>query len=198
VVLSQRERYIATATVVVVTVMAVNFLFISPLLAKRAELDTKVTNAHVDRDDAKAVLARRPRDARRWADMAAVLKRGAPESESQLVNSVSSWAQESGMALSSVKPDRPVPEKEFSRITVHLTGTGSMAQVSFFLWRAQTASIPVRVNDLTIAPRKEAVDDFAVTLNLSTIFLTGDVDKLPRPAATAAAANTTNPREAAK
>jgi hypothetical protein len=173
--MTKRERYIATAAGGLVALVLVNGVFVSPLLARKDDLDTKLTSARADLSDAEDLLDKRPRQAKRWStEMAPALKRTGPDAESQIINSISNWAKEAGMTVLSVKPDRPLPEKEFARTTVHLTGSGTMSQIGYFLYRVQMSQIPVRVNDLTLGTRKEATDDLAVSLNLSTILFTAD------------------------
>ncbi len=191
-VLTQRERYIAIGAGGLVALVLVNVVFVSPLLARKDDLDAKLKGAHSDLSEAEYLTERSPRLAKRWStEIGPTLKRTGPDAESQIVNSISNWAKEAGVTLSGVKPDRPSSDKEFpdfSRITVHLTGSGTMAQVGYFLYRVQMSQIPVRVNDLTIGTRKEATDDLAVSLNLSTILFTADADKTaPRAAALPAA-----------
>ena len=52
-----------------------------------------------------------------------------------------------------------------------------MSQVGRFLYRIQTATVPVRITDLTINSRKEGTDDLAVQLGIATIYLPPDTDK---------------------
>ena len=62
---------------------------------------------------------------------------------------------------------------------VQAAGTGSMNAVSRFLWRVETAGIPLRVKEMQLGSRKEGADDLTVQLRLSTIYAPG-----ARPAAT--------------
>ena len=75
------------------------------------------------------------------------------------------------MTLSSLKPERTEKEKDFFKITFRATGGGSMAQVGRFLWRIETAQVPVRVTDVTITSRKPGTDDLAVQLGIATSYL---------------------------
>jgi hypothetical protein len=109
----------------------------------------------------------------RWREMiAAGMKPEVTESESQALRSLYDWAQSSGVSLQSLQPDRlerPLKQKEFRQVNLRASGTGSMNAVSRFLWRVQTASIPMRVTSLDMNSRKEGVDDLSVTLTVSTL-----------------------------
>jgi hypothetical protein len=111
------------------------------------------------------------------------------------------WSQESGFNLSSMKSERPETEKQFQKILVRATGTGSLSQVARLLFRIQTANIPARVVDVQVTSRKEGTDDLALTLGVSTLALapspagsTGSASQAPstgRPAPRSASMPTT-------
>ena len=48
--------------------------------------------------------------------------------ESQILNSVREWAQDAGMALPNITPER-TKEKDFGKIVVRASGTGGISQV---------------------------------------------------------------------
>jgi hypothetical protein len=104
------------------------------------------------------------------------------------LNSTREWAQDAGMTLSSLKPERS-PEKvgEFYRISFRATGTGQMSQIARFLYHVQTTSLPVRVTELSLTSRKEGADDITVSLAVSTIYLAPESDKSKSSNATASA-----------
>ncbi len=61
-----------------------------------------------------------------------------------------------------------------------------MRAASRLLWSLETASIPVRVTEMHITPRKEGTDDLSVQLSISTLCLLPDTDKQSRTVASAA------------
>ena len=166
---SKRERFIGIATAAVVGVLALDRLAVTPLLAQRAQLEL---------DRANRVFSTSRLASRKWKELSGTsLKTDASEAESQILNSVREWAQDAGIALSSIKPERAEKEKDWDKITFRATGTGSMNQVARFLWRLRTATMPVRITDLQIGSRKEGTDDLSLQLGISTIFLPPDANK---------------------
>ena len=105
------------------------------------------------------------------------LLKDASAAEIQVQHSLQDWAHEAEMPLSSVKTERTEKEKDFYRVTIHATGNGTMSQIGHFLWRIQTAAVPVRVTDLQINTRKEGADDLSISLSVSTIALIPDSEK---------------------
>jgi hypothetical protein len=170
-VLSRRERYIGIFTGAFLGALALYQFVVEPLNDTRANLDSQLAIQ-------QRVLTRdlqRIRDShqlgRKWMELAASgIKPNQSEAESQLVHSVTDWAQDAGVALPSQKPERPEREHDFYRLTLRATGTGTMAQISRFLWRIQTATIPARITDLQLSSRKEGTDDLQIVLGISTIY----------------------------
>jgi Tfp pilus assembly protein PilO len=178
VVLSKRERYVATVTILAVLILGLDQFFIDPLLKRKEMLDSRIATAQEQLDRASRLFTTSRAANRKWSEMThGGLRHDASEAESLVLHSVRDWAQDAGMSLSSVKPERTEKEKEFYRITIRATGTGGMAQVGQFLWRIKTASVPVRITDLSINSRKEGTDDLAVQLGISTIYLAPETDK---------------------
>jgi hypothetical protein len=184
---------IALATMGAVGVLALDRLVLSPLMAASDALDVQLNKYRQDLADGQGKLASRQHRTRRWAEMlnSGLRRKDASEAESQLLNNIRDWAQEAGMTLLSVKPERSEREKGFSKSTFRVTGSGGMEQISRFLWHIQTAGMPARIADLQMTTRKEATDDLSLQLGISTIYLLPDSEK-EQPASGAGSAR---PRE---
>ena len=186
-VLSKRERYVAIFAVTGLLILGMDWLVVEPLLALKMQLDVQIENKRKELDHAQRVLETSEHLSTMWADMLRGMGKDESEAESQVVHNVHDWAQDAGMTLSSVKRERAAEkEKDFSKITIRAAGSGGMSQIGRFLWRIKTASVPVRITDLQISSHKEGLDDLAVSLGVSTIFLTADADKAGKPAPQAA------------
>jgi len=169
-VLSRRERYIGIFTGAFLGALALYQFVVEPLNETRTDLDAQIAiQQRVLTRDTQRIRDSRQLN-RRWTDLAADVKTNQSEAESQLVHSVTDWAQDAGIALPSQKPERPEREHDFNRLTLRATATGNMAQISRFLWRIQTATIPARITDLQLSSRKEGTDDLQVVLGISTIY----------------------------
>src|SRR5205814_9365061 len=101
---------------------------------------------------------------------------------------VREWAQASGINLPTVTPQRPATEKHFSKLTLRASGTSSMSQLGKFLYRIQTAQVPVAVNEIQVATRKDGTDDLKVDLAIETIYLTPEAARAAGAAPTPAPA----------
>jgi hypothetical protein len=186
VVLSKRERYIAVLSVSALAILALDRLALEPLMAQKQALEGRIAAARLQIAQDTRLLATSRRLNTKWANMLkAGLRKDASEAESQVLHNVRDWAQDAQISLSSVKPERTEKEKDFYKITLRATGTGSMSQIGRFLWRIQTAPVPARITDLQINSRKEGTDDLSLTLGVSTIYLAPESEKPAKPIAAA-------------
>jgi len=189
VVLTKRERYTAILTGIVLGALVLYWVAIGPLLDQKTELDAKINDVQEQLDHAKRLFDTSRAASRKWEQLArGGLRRDESEAESQILNNIREWAQDARMALSSVKPERTEKEKEFVKTTFRATGAGGMGQVGRFLWRIQTAAVPVRVTDVTITTHKEGTDDLTVSIGVATIYQAPEAEKTPQQRATPAAA----------
>jgi hypothetical protein len=54
-----------------------------------------------------------------------------------------------------------------------------MRSIARLTWALETAQIPVRVNEMTITPRKEGTDDLQIQLSVSTLSTPEALEKQP-------------------
>ncbi|MFT3787652.1 MAG: type II secretion system protein GspM [Tepidisphaeraceae bacterium] len=170
--LSKREKMIAIGVGAMVGLYLLDSVFVSPLFERLA-----TANSHIDTDlkeqaRGKALFDNRLRAQRRWNEIAGdTLKTDASTAEGQLLNRVRDYATAARLDVASLKPDRAEKEKGFQRITIRANATGSMAQVSRFLYALREADFPLRVSDLRVSSRKDGTDDLAIEIGVSTIFV---------------------------
>lgn len=177
-ILSKRERYIVIGTVVVVGILALDRLFLTPLIERRQETNANIRLETEKMEKATALVTNRSRVSRKWTELSgSSLKIDGANAESQIIRAVNDWAQDSGLNVSSVKPERAEREKlkdketQFIKITFRANATGNMAAISKFMWRLQTSKVPIRVTDVSINTRRDGVDDLSLDLGISTIYL---------------------------
>ena len=111
----------------------------------------------------------------RWKEMlAGGLKQDAAETENALQHAVREWSQDANLALSTVRPERVVQKGRAPEVAIHLVGAGPMSAVARFLWRLQTAPLPVKVVEMHLSARREGTDDLSLQLRLSALYLPAD------------------------
>lgn len=189
--LSQRERNIAIVVGILIGLFLLDYVLVEPLLAARDERLTAIQTAEDDLHKGRDLIELRPRlDRRLGSNVRSGLTRDQSSAESQLLNNLRQWALDSDLSLPSLKPSGTAQtvlkqggkagekEKAFMKVNVRATGTGNLVQVTRFMYRIQSAAIPVRITDFSITSKKDGTDDLEVNLNISSIFLTADAGQL--------------------
>ena len=168
--LSPRERNIFIVVVVIVGVWLLDELAITPLLAEQSQLRDDSLNAAQKVEQAQHLFDVARVDQRKWAQMTQYgLRMDAAASESQMLHAIGDWARDAGLTLTGNKPDRAEPEKQFQKITFHVTSTGNMYAVNQFLWHVEQSTIPARIEEMTVLSRKEGTDDMSLSIAISTL-----------------------------
>jgi hypothetical protein len=180
VVISKRERYIAIGAVAAAVLLGLDSYVLTPYFDQRSAIASEREQTIRRLSEADSLFGRQRRLQGIWTDIQRGGLKGNPsQAESQALQAVLDWAKASGVELAALKPERTTQEGKFQVISFSVTGTGSMAAVSRLLWSLESATIPVRVNDMQITPRKEATDDLSVRLSVSTLCMPPDSDAKP-------------------
>ena len=181
--MSTRERSVATITGIIVGALVLYQFVIEPKLTQIEQLDTDIASAMSDMERADSVFNSSRSATKQLAKIAGSgLRRNDAEAESELLNSTRQWAQEAGLSGWGIKREGTVKERDFNKITFRAQGAGGIGQIARFLYKLQTANIPVRIVDMTINSRREGTDDLAIVLGVSTIYLAPESER-PAPRA---------------
>jgi len=181
--LSTRERYILIGAMGALGVLALDRLVVEPLLDLRDGAESARQAKAAELAHAQDLINQSAHLSPRWNQWTRTgLKSDPAQAESQAMHALRDWAQEAGVELTLLKPERPTDKKRLPSVEVQAAGTGNMQSVAGLLWRIQSASLPIRLSEVQIATRKEGVDDLMVTLKLSTVYKPADAQSTSRPA----------------
>src|SRR5438552_10781436 len=170
-VLSKRERFISIATAAVIGILLLDYLMVEPMLQQRKDLAAQILKHQEELHRAKQLIYNSRGMTGIWSELSrGQLLRNPSEAESQLAHSVDEWAHDAGLNLASSRATATAErENGFNKITVRATGNGGIAQIARFLWRVQTASIPVRATGPLVTRDKAGTDALTVPVAVSTI-----------------------------
>jgi hypothetical protein len=169
--MSKRERYAAIGAAAAVLLLALNYFIFMPYTDERNDLDSRSAGLYQKQDDANTLFDRQRRLTRVWNQMQKGLNVDSSTAESQAEQAVIDWADASGMTLTGLRPGKTAPENGFLAISFTATGTGSMPDIAHMLWSLESATIPVRISDMQLKPRKEGTDDLLATFTVSALCL---------------------------
>jgi hypothetical protein len=174
-VLSRREKTIAVAAGAALLLLVLDQWVLGPLVSQRDQAGNTVRALQRQVQKERSVMEKGRQAAQQWQGMlSAGLKSDPAEAESLGLHALRDRAEECGVALTLLKPERLTPADKKARmaeIVVQAAGTGKMEAIAKLLYRLQTAGSPVKVTELQINSRKEGVDDLTFQLRLSTVYL---------------------------
>lgn len=182
-VLSKRERYALIGALLALGALTLDRVVLGPWLTRRSARAAQTARFAADLVRARSQISHGRQSGPKWREMvAAGLKADPAEAESQVLHAIRDWAEESGLSLSLLKPDRLTEKSRLPGIAFQASGAGNMKGVTRLLWRIQTAAIPIKVTELQINARKEGADDLTFQFRLSTVYAAENRDSRLFPA----------------
>lgn len=184
-VLSKREKFIVICTAAVVGVFLVDRYALNPLLGMREETRTRKQQVTAQWDKGFGLLDRQELMEKRWRTYCEQgICEKASDTTSRVLHEVRNWSGQYGINLSSITPDR-VSSKEdenYQEITFLVSGTGNMNSIGHFLYQLEQTTLPLRLKDIQLSSRQEAVDDMSVQLRVSAIHFGNESEQGPESA----------------
>jgi hypothetical protein len=183
--MSSRERYISVAVLVAASAFAIDRLFLTPYLERRKALTEEIANRDRSLGEAQQVLGRERQLRLIIRGMGGSLRADASAVEGQLLHLLHEWEQQAGVGGASFQRVHALEAHGFTHLKFNISATGSMPAIAMLVYRVETAPIPLRVDDLHVAPKRDAGDELQVQLVISTLGRTGaggaPVEREPAP-----------------
>ena len=168
--LTKRERLIAIGVGAAVGLYLLDSVVIAPYAERLNALDRDTQAATSEMNDRNATFDRQHELNKVWTAMTrGGLQDDAGAAESQALKATLDWAGRAGVAVTALKPDRTTDEAPFQIISFHATAAGRTPALAELLWDIETATIPVRLTDLSVTPAKEGTDQLTVQFGVSTL-----------------------------
>jgi hypothetical protein len=176
--LTKRERNIAIALGATLLSLGIYYLAVQPYLDSLAQIDQDYQTQLRSWNDHLSLVNRRVELEKKWDE----IKRGGLSSDQSLAegqawNKVADWANAAGVQITSLKSDRNTDAAPFQIIGFHVIANGSIPTFAKLLNSFETATIPVRVDEIQITPRREGTDELQIRMSVSTLCLQPEAGK---------------------
>ena len=175
--LSKRERYIAIAVAAAVLIFLLDQFLLTPYTTLRTDVLNERDTVTKQLVDADRLFQQQREKTKTWKDLSNAIKSNRSLAESQAQQAILDWARVAGANVGSFKPERDITQNGLQVISFHVNCTGSNISLAKLLWSIETATIPIRVNDVQIVPRKEGSDDLNLQMGISTLALLTEAGK---------------------
>ena len=192
-VLSKREKYIAIGVGAALALFALDSVVLTPYFSKLEAIGKQRREIAVAQKQAADLRDKQRKLTPVWEEIRrGGMKASTSEAESQARRAILAWAQSSNAFITALNPDRTTAVGKFQVVSLNATANGGLPQMAHLLWSMETATIPVRLNEITITPRREGTDDLQIKFVVSTLCLPPDTatpqqQNRPSPAPAAAA-----------
>ena len=177
--LSKRERMIVLVTILSVGALVGDRFVRAPIASRLSELKSDRDQAVVEVEQAKLLFQQSEQVTRKMGGSGGLQNDAA--AESSVAKALDQWSGDTGLTLTSVKPDRMAGDKGVKEIVFVIAGKGSLESVAQFLYRAETAALPLKVKYLQLGSASETGDSMSLELRLSTLYV-ADEKSSPPPA----------------
>jgi len=170
---SKRERLIFIVTICFVIIVILYKLMLTPVLEAREEVLAEKQRLIREMEKASALFDQKDRVSKKWEEMInGGLNSDVSATESIVLNAMRTWAQDYGLTLSSIKPERDKDEgKVLQEIKFNVACSGTMSSVGQFLWHVENSTLPLRITEFQLGAREEDGKEMSLQLKLSALYL---------------------------
>ncbi len=170
-VLSKRERIILIVTALVVGALVVDKLIFGPVKIRLDDQEVHRQQLLAELNEAQSLFERQKLLAPRYKMMLSDGFRTDTDAESRILKALREWSTEAMLTLSSVKPERVASDQGLKEMTFVIAGKGTLHSVAQFLWRIETAALPIKVKSMQLGSASESGDSMSLQLRLSALYL---------------------------
>lgn len=155
----------------VLGLLALDRFVYSPWSDSRDELTTQINTAKEKYHSDTAILTANEKAQTTWKTMLANgLTADTSAAQEQIVKNIREWAQSAGLVPIAIKPDHATSDnKNYLKVTVRFTATGSTASIARMLFRTENSKLPVRVSEVQITSRREGTDDLQLMMTVTSL-----------------------------
>jgi hypothetical protein len=179
VVLSKREKNVAIGVASGVAALIAYFYVVAPIAEANQKVAQDTQRESQQLENNRRLFSRELALKKVWNELiAGGLKSEESDASGQASSALREWMQDAGISIISFKGEKSTVEGSFRVTSFHASGSGPMRSIARLTWALETSQIPVRVNEMTITPRKEGTDDLQIQLSVSTLSMLPDaIDK---------------------
>lgn len=160
-----RQHLLLLAAVVVVAIFLGERIIYTPLVNSWRARSAKIVDLKKKVHDGEALMERGNSLTSTWTDMRTnSLPSDAATAESQVLRAFDRWAQSSGVSVSSIRPQWKRAGDDYMTLECRADISGSLNDVSRFLFEVEHDPLGVKVDSADIATRD--TDGAQITLGL--------------------------------
>ncbi len=171
----ERERIYAFAAAICLAILVGDRLVWSPIHNVWAKRSERIAELKKSLNNGEVLVGREARITVTWDEMKKLALPPEPSlAENNLLKSVDRWVQESGLTVTSLRPQWAQPEDPndgFAELKCYVVARGDLREISRFLYEMETDPLAIKVEDVALAARDSTGNDLSLTVRLSGLVL---------------------------
>jgi len=179
-VLSKRERLILIWTMSIIGIAVLYNFVLTPILDARSGFEAEKQKLSEEIQKASEVLKQKDTLSKQWDErIGNGLNSDVSATESGVLNAIRIWAQNYGLTLSSIKPEREKGDGkgEMQEIIFNMACSGNMTSVGQFLWQIENSTLPLRITEFQLGSREEDGKEMSLQIKLSALYMAEAAEK---------------------
>ena len=170
-----RERLLLIVALSAVGIFVVDKMILGPLGNLWSERSTRITELQQSIERGKNLLDRETTITRRWSDMQRTsLSKNSSSAEETVITAANQWGDDSGITFTSFKPQWILYDEDYQTYDCRANATGDLESISRFVFALETASLPVRAEEIEITSRDDSGNNLTLALRFSGLQFKGD------------------------
>lgn len=168
----RRKRLLIFVALICVGGWAADSLVVTPLIGVWQARSARIERLRQELEQSTSLLDRDSELKARWKDMKSrALSTRVSDAENAVFQSVSQWAGESRLSVTSVKPRWTQIAKNEPVLEIQLDATGDMGAVARFIYELESSALPLRVEDMGITSQDDHGGRLSLNLKLTGLVL---------------------------
>lgn len=170
--LNQRQRILAMLAIAAVGLFMADKLVITPLTNSWKARAERLVKLREKVRDGEETLKRETALTEQWEHMRQnVFNAAKPEAESQMLKAFERWTADSGVAVSSIRPQWKEAEDDYKTLECRADVAGSMSAITRFLYQIERDPLGVKVDAMELQSRDTEGSQLALVVQVSGLLL---------------------------
>jgi len=170
--LNQRQKILAVLAITAVGLFMADKLVITPLTSSWKARSERLAKLKEKVRDGDETLKRETALTEQWEHMKKnVLNPAKPEAESQMLKAFERWSSDSGVAVSSIRPQWKESEDDYKTLECRADVAGSLSAIAHFLYQVEHDDLGVKVDSMELQSRDTEGSQLALVVQVSGLLL---------------------------
>jgi len=170
--LDNRQRFLTYLAATAIALWAVDTLVVAPLTRAWKERSERITQLRTQVNQGQALIGRRDSIRSRWDSMRTnTLPKEVSTAENQVLQAFYRWSSESGITISSVKPQWKNSGEDYATFECRVDASGPLSTVTKFIYDVERDPLALKVESIELSAKDNEGQQIVLGLLVSGLQL---------------------------